>query len=74
MVHWAHRTTPKDATRETLFSLVFGTKAVISAKVRLPSYRVENFTERENDEAILENLDFLEEKCDQALIQTAAQK
>ena len=74
MVLWAHRTTPKSATGETPFSLVFGTEAVIPAEVGLPSYRVENFAERENDEALLENLDFLEEKRDQALIRTAAQK
>ena len=55
--------TPKEATRETPFSLVFGTKAIIPAKVGLPSYRVENYSEQENDVALLENLDFLEEKC-----------
>ena len=68
MVLWAYRTTPKRATGETPFTLVFGIEAVIPAEVELPSYRVENFTERENGEAILENLDFLEEKRDQALI------
>ena len=74
MVLWAYRTTPKEATGETPFSLVFGTEAVIPAEVGLPSYRVNNFTEQENDIALLENLDFLEEKCDQALIRSAAQK
>ena len=74
MVLWAHRTTPKEATGETPFSLVFGTEAVIPAEVGLPSYRVNNFTEQENDIALLENLDFLEEKRDQALIRSAAQK
>ena len=64
MVLWVHCTTPKGATRETPFSLVFGTKAVIPAEVGLPSYRVKNFTERENGAAILESLDFLEERCD----------
>ena len=45
MVLWAHRTTPKEATGETPFSLVFGTEAIIQAEVGLPSYRVENFAE-----------------------------
>ena len=54
MVLWAHRTTPKEATGETLFSLVFGTEAVIPAEVGLLSYRVENYTEQENDMALLE--------------------
>ena len=53
---------------------MFGTEAVIPAEIGLPSYRVENFTEQENSVALLENLDFLEEKRDQALIRSAAQK
>ena len=63
MVLWAHRTTPKEATRETPFSLVFGIDAIIPTEVGLPSYRVENYSEQENDVALLENLDFLKEKC-----------
>ena len=62
MVLWAHCITPKGATGETPFSFVFGIEAVIPAEVKLPSYRVENFTEQENDIAVLENLDFLEKK------------
>ena len=66
IVLWAYRTTPKEATRETPFSLVFGTEAIIPTKVGILSYRVENYSEQENDIALLENLDFLKEKCDQA--------
>ena len=54
--------------------MVFGTKVIISAEVELPSYRIENYTEQENDVALLETLDFLEEKCDQAVIRSVAQK
>ena len=68
MVLWAHCTTPKKAIGETLFSLMFGTEAIIPAEVGLPSYRVENYAEQENNVALLENLDFLEEKCDRATI------
>ena len=64
MVLWAHHTTPKEVPGETPFSLVFGTKAVIPAKVRLQSYRVANYAEQENNVSLLENLDFLEEKRD----------
>ena len=66
MVLWAYRTTQKEATGETPFSLVLGTEAVILAEVGLPSSRVENYTEQENEVALLENLDLLEEKRDQA--------
>ena len=71
---WAHCTTPKETTRETLFSLVFGTEAIIPAKVKLSSYRIESYTKQENNVALLENLDFLEEKRDQAIIRSVAQK
>ena len=62
MVLWAHRTTLKEVTRETSFSLVFGAEAVIPAKVGLPSYRVESYAKHEDNVAFLENLDFLEER------------
>ena len=72
MVLWVYRTTPKEETGETLFSLVFRTEVVIPAEVGLPSYRIENYAEQENDVALLENLDFLEERRDQATIRSAA--
>ena len=54
--------------------MVFGIEVVILAEVRLPSYRIENYAEQENDVALLENLDFLEERRDQAAVRSAAQK
>ena len=71
MVLWAHRTTPKEATGETQFSLVFKTESIIPAEIGLQSYRVENYTEQENDVALLENLDLFEEKHEQAIIHLA---
>ena len=53
---------------------MFGTEGVIPAEVGLPSYRIENYAEQENGVALLENLDFLEEKRDLELIRSAAQK
>ena len=52
-------------------SLVFGTEAIIPAKVGLASYMVENYSEWKNNIALLENLDFLEEKHDHASIHLA---
>ena len=74
MVLWAHRTTSKEATEETPFSLMFVTEAVIPVEVGLSSYRVENYAEQDNGVALLENLDFLDKKCDQVAIRMAAQK
>ena len=68
MVLWAYRTTPKEATGETSFSLVFGTEAVIPVEDELSSYRVKNYVKQENDVALLKNLDFLNKKRDQATI------
>ena len=74
MVLWAYRTTPKEANGEAPFSLVFGTEVVIPTEVGLPSYKIENYTEQDNDVALMENLDFLEERRDQATIRSATQK
>ena len=74
IVLWAHYTTPKEATRETPFSLVFGTETVIPTEVGLPSYKVENYSKQENEVALLKNLDLLEEKRDRAAIRLATQK
>ena len=51
-VLWAYRTTAKTPTRETPFRLAYGVDAVIPAEVGLTSYRVENYTEDKNEEAM----------------------
>ena len=56
-----YRTTARTPTRETLFRLTYGSKAVIPAEVRLTSYRVGNHDERKNDEAIRLQLNLLDE-------------
>ncbi|KAL0427954.1 UNVERIFIED_CONTAM: hypothetical protein Slati_2970200 [Sesamum latifolium] len=38
-VLWAYRTTPRGSTRETPFSLVYGTEAIIPAELDMPSHR-----------------------------------
>ena len=66
-VLWAYRTTSKSATRETPFSLAFGTEAVALVEVRLKSLRVEFANAEHNEESLRLNLDLLEEKREQAL-------
>ncbi|XP_071712955.1 uncharacterized protein [Rutidosis leptorrhynchoides] len=61
-VLWAHRTTPKDSTNETPVSLVYGTEAVIPAEVLVPTDRIIAFDAQQNDDALRENLDALEER------------
>ena len=67
---WAYRTTQKSATRETLFALTFGTKAVAPVEVGLKSPRIELATMEHNDEALCLNLDLLDEKREQVIRRT----
>ena len=71
-VLWSYRTTPRIPTGETPFSLAFGTEAVVPAEIGMPTYRVQHFNPECNDDLQLQNLDFLEEKQDQAMIRVAA--
>ena len=48
-------------TGETPFRLAYGSEAVISAEVRLTSYRVDNHDERKNVEAMRLQLDLVDE-------------
>ena len=49
---WAYRTTTRTPTRETPFRLAYESDAVIPAEIGLTSYRVENYVEEKNEEAI----------------------
>ena len=66
-VLWAYRTTHKSATRETLFALAFGTKAVAPVEVEHESPKVRFANAERNQETLRMNLDLLEEKHEQAL-------
>ena len=44
--------TARILTGDTPFRLAYGSEAVTSAEVRLISYRVDNYDERKNDEAM----------------------
>nr|XP_033513545.1 uncharacterized protein LOC117278214 [Nicotiana tomentosiformis] len=68
------RTTTKTATRETPFSLVYGSEALIPVEVGEPSTRFTLAMEESNDEELRTNLNLLEQRRDAALIWVAAQK
>ncbi|GJY37180.1 reverse transcriptase domain-containing protein [Tanacetum coccineum] len=61
-VLWVHRTMIKSSNGDTLFSLTYGTKAVIPAKIGMPTLRTTEIDMVQNDEAPKLNLDLLEEK------------
>ena len=58
---WAYRTTARTPTGETPFRLAYGNDAVIPAEVGLTSYRVDNYDESKNDEALRLQLDLVDE-------------
>ena len=70
-VLWAYRTTPRRSTRETLFSLMYGAEVVIPAEVNLCSAQVARFDPVQNNELMVECLDWLEECREAATIQLA---
>ncbi|GJS18723.1 hypothetical protein Tco_0413195 [Tanacetum coccineum] len=64
----------KSSNGDTLFSLTYGTKAVIPAKIGMPTLRTTEVDLVQNDEALEINLDLLEERREQAAIREAKSK
>ena len=60
-VLWAYRTTARTPTGETPFRLTYEFDAVIPTKVGLTSYRVHNYMEDKNEEAMHLQLDLVDE-------------
>ncbi|XP_071739905.1 uncharacterized protein [Rutidosis leptorrhynchoides] len=73
-VLWAHRTTHKNSTGETPFSLVYGTQAIIPAEILVPTKRVQSFDESSNGEGLRANLYMLVERREIAAIREAMNK
>ncbi|XP_077249331.1 uncharacterized protein LOC143888821 [Tasmannia lanceolata] len=70
----AYRTTPRTATGESPFNLSFGTEAVISVDIGIPSPRIVHFNEQLNRDGLRVNLDLLEEVHEESEIRAAAYK
>ncbi|GJV49524.1 reverse transcriptase domain-containing protein [Tanacetum coccineum] len=73
-VLWVHRTMIKTSNGETPFSLTYDTKAVIPVEIGMPSLRYAEVDQVQNDEALILNLDMLEEKHEIAAIREAKSK
>ena len=58
---WAYRTTARTPTGETSFRLAYGSDVVIPTEVGLPSYKLGNYAEEKNEEAICLQLDLVDE-------------
>jgi ribonuclease HI len=69
---WADRTTTKNATGQTPFSLVFGSEAVIPTEMTIPTARTIHQQPDTNAENLLQDLDTINELRDLAKIRLAA--
>jgi len=73
-VLWAYHTTPQTTTRETPFSLVYGTDAMIPIEVMESTGRVRLFDEEISEVGLRANLDVIDEVRDLAQISNEAMK
>ncbi|VFQ61815.1 unnamed protein product [Cuscuta campestris] len=67
-VLWAYRTTPRRATEETPFSMCYGLEARAPSEVFIPTWRKENCGAKENEETMAADLNFIEERREQAFL------
>ncbi|KAL5546806.1 hypothetical protein UlMin_006493 [Ulmus minor] len=66
------RTSFRTTTGETPFSLAYGVDAVVPVELGIPTFRIENFTEEDNDVLLALASDLLEEKRDKAQLRATA--
>ena len=70
-VLWTYCKTPQKSTGETLFSMTYGAEAVIPLENGFPTMRTSTFTSDGNDELLKKNLDLVEERRENAMVQLA---
>ena len=70
-VLWMYRTAPRRSTRETPFSMTYGVETVIPLETGFLTTRTSSFNPKVNDEQLTRNLDLIEEKREDAMIQLA---
>jgi transposase InsO family protein len=69
-VLWALHTTSSCATGHTLFSLVYGSEAMLPMEVEHKSFHVQHFNEEQLDDCRVDDLTRLEELHEAAVIQS----
>ena len=63
--------TPRRSTGETPFSMTYGAEAIIPLETGFPTTRTSTFNSKDNDEQLTKNLDLIEEKRENAMVQLA---
>ena len=71
-VLWADITTLKNATGQTPFSLVFGAEAMLPTEMVMPTARKHLHDDTTNSEALLQDLEAMDELRDAAKLRMAA--
>ena len=71
---WAYHTNPQSTTKETPFSLVYGSDAMIPIEIQENYPRFQNFVAEESNEERKVNLDLLDEVREEARIKAEALK
>ena len=70
-VLWTYRTSPHRSTGETPFSMTYGAEAIIPLVTSFQMTRTNLFNSKDNDEQLTRNLDLIEEKRENAMVQLA---
>ncbi|XP_068476201.1 uncharacterized protein [Phaseolus vulgaris] len=73
-IQWAYHTTPQSTTKETPFSLVYGSDAMIPVEIQENYPRFQSFVVEESNEGRKVNLDLLDEVHEHARINSEALK
>ena len=74
MIVWAYHTSPQSSTKETPFSLVYGSDAMIPVEIHESSPRFQSFIVDESNEERKVNLDLLDKVREEARIKAEALK
>ena len=70
-VLWTYKTTPRRSIGETPFLMTYRAEAVIPLETGFPTTRTSSFNPKDNDEQLTRNLDLIEEKRENAMVQLA---
>ena len=70
-VLWTYKTTPCRSTGETPFSMTYGAEVFIPLESGFPTTRTSSFSPKDNDEQLARNLDLIEEKRENSMVQLA---
>ena len=68
-VLWIYQTTFHRSTRETPFSMTYGSKVMVPLEIGFPTLRTSLFTPDNNDRLLKRSLDLVDERKEAATVQ-----